>query len=166
MKRFSVLVAVTLIIIGLSVLSVEAATFDKLFQWTAKKLSVVIDPAKSVPEVVKLPLRELQALHPESDSKKILYGLYVPGKNTIYVTEETNDGVLVHEITHYFQFRYKLAIEEDYIKDCQLAGGLIPDDRARPSEEFWESHAQLIEYEYCKEFGLQDIKLKVKDVKT
>lgn len=59
---------------------VEAATFDELFQWTAKKLSVVVDPAKSVPEVVKLSQKELQALHPEFDSNKILYGLYDPEK--------------------------------------------------------------------------------------
>lgn len=132
---------------------VEAATFDELFQWTAKKLSVVVDPAKSVPEVVKLSQKELQALHPEFDSNKILYGLYDPEKNTIYWTEGANDGVLVHEITHYFQIKYKLAaVEEDYIKDCQLVGGLISDDRARPSKEFWEAYALQIEYDYCQEF--------------
>lgn len=113
-------------------------TFDDLFQWTAKSLGVSVDPALPLPVVVRLPLKDLQALHPESQSgRKTLFGLYVNTPTpTIYVAKEAEvndcDCAIIHEIAHYFQFRYSDELIKgnlsDYLKDYQLVDGQIPDN--------------------------------------
>jgi hypothetical protein len=133
----------------------KVGTFNELFQWTAKKLNVSIDPTKLLPVLVRVSSKELQEFYRKTkgQSSKRPTGLYVDAPTpTIYVVEGGNDGITVHEITHYFQYRYDLKIVDSYIKDCQLVNGQIPDNWL--SEEFWESHALQVEYDYCQEFGL------------
>ncbi len=128
MKKIATVLAIVGILWGVNAV---AADFNNLFAWTAAKIKITVDPQKPLPKLVYMPLNDLQALKP-NDREGVMVGLYDGDENIIYIAKKANDGVVVHEIVHYFQLNYKLKIPVD----------------------FFEMHAQIIEGAYCELMGL------------
>lgn len=131
-----------------------AADYDYIVKWVAREMGIQVRENISRPVIIRCPVRrcigaafrqivmqtakiqDRESLERLDFYSKNTNSFYFSRANIIFLSPEANDGLIAHELCHYFQWQYRgqknsfeaemeaLKIEREYCREHELP---VPD---------------------------------------